>query len=83
MLQIILSLMELFRDNETNNSNRTWHASQLVWDEPVGYFANVAEDLNSRLQGKNPASGQGGTWIWGLRITGPAPQPLGHEYKLL
>ena len=42
--------MGLFRDNETNNSNATYqqgYKSQLVRDDPVGYFINVAEDLNT------------------------------------
>ena len=32
---------------------------KLVGGEPVGYFTRVAEDLNSGIPRKNPASGQG------------------------
>ena len=35
--------------------------SHLVGGELVGYFAIVAEDLNSGLPSTNPDSGQGGT----------------------
>ena len=36
------------------------------------------EELNLELTKTHPASGQGGTWIRGLRITSPALSPLGH-----
>ena len=72
--------MGFFRDNETNNWNGTDHAykSQLLGGESIGYFTSVAEDLNPGLPRTNPASGQGGTWTRGLRITSPALYPLGH-----
>ena len=41
--------MGLLRDNETNNSIATLQQgekSQLVKDDPVGYFISVAKDLN-------------------------------------
>ena len=44
----------------------------LIKGELVGYFTSVADDLNSGLSRKNPASGQGGTWTRDLRITSPA-----------
>ena len=66
--------MGLSMDNKTNNSNGKLHGleSQLVEGETVVYFASMAEDLNSGLPRKNPASGQGGNWSQGLRTTTPA-----------
>ena len=46
---------------------------QLVGDKPVGYFTNMAKDLNLGLQRTNPAGSQGRTWSWGLRITSSVP----------
>ena len=34
---------------------------QLVGDKPVGYFTNMAKDLNLGLQRTNPAGSQGRT----------------------
>ena len=53
-------LMGLFRDNEplripTGQMQTSWQ------------FTSMAEDLNAGLPLTNPARGQGGTWIRGLR----------------
>ena len=53
----------LFRDNETNTLHGTKYCekSHLTGGEPVGFFTNVDEDLNTGLPRTNPAGGQGGT----------------------
>ena len=70
--------MELFRDNETNNSNGTQQRSEssLVGGKPIGYFTSLAEDLNLGLPRTNPASGQYRTGTWDLWIKSPVPQLL-------
>ena len=39
--------------------------------QTISLFTSVVKDLNSGLPWTNPASGQIGTWTWGLRIASP------------